>query len=143
MQFSTTLNRSITASPAVGASHRQSVALWTVQGILAAVFLFAGGMKLVSPSDALADQSDLPVLFMRFVGLCEFLGAAGLILPGVLHIRPRLTPLAAAGLVGIMIGATVVTIGTMGAAPAVMPFAVGILAATIAYSRTRRPSPSR
>ena len=46
-----------------------------------------------------------------FIGVAEVLGAIGLILPGVLRIRPGLTPLAAAGLVIIMIGATVIGLG--------------------------------
>ena len=70
--------------------------LWTVQGLLAALFLFAGGMKLVTPIAALTQQIALPGLFLRFIGLVEVLGALGLILPGLLRIRPALTPLAAA-----------------------------------------------
>ena len=52
----------------------------------------------------------LPVLFIRFIGVCEILGAIGMILPGLTGIRPGLTPLGAAGLVVIMIGATVVNV---------------------------------
>ena len=52
----------------------------------------------------------MPGLFLRFIGLCEVLGALGLILPRLLGIRPGLTPLAATGLVIIMVGATVVTL---------------------------------
>ncbi len=84
--------------------------LWTVQGLLALIFLFAGGMKLVLPIEALTKQMPLPGLFLRFIGVAEVLGAIGLILPGLLRIRPGLTPLAAAGLVIIMIGATVLTL---------------------------------
>jgi hypothetical protein len=50
----------------------------------------------------------LPGWFLRFLGVAAVLGALGLVLPGLLRIRPGLTPLAAAGLVIIMIGATVV-----------------------------------
>ncbi|MFN2517005.1 MAG: DoxX family protein, partial [Pyrinomonadaceae bacterium] len=57
----------------------------------------------------------------------------GLILPGLLRIRPGLTPLAAAGLVIIMIGATVLTIAGDGVGPALIPLVVGILAAFVAY----------
>src|SRR3989442_3981849 len=82
-------------------------ALWIVQALLAAVFLFAGGAKLVLPLDKLTGPVAMPGWFLRFIGVCEVLGAIGLILPGLLRIRPGLTPLAAAGLVIIMIGATV------------------------------------
>ena len=85
-------------------------ALWIVQGLLALVFLFAGGMKLVLPLEQLTGPVPLPGLFVRFIGVAEMLGALGLILPGLLGIRPGLTPLAAVGLVIIMIGATVVTL---------------------------------
>ncbi len=112
-------------------------ALWIVQGLLALIFLFAGGMKLVMPIEALTEQLPLPGLFVRFIGVCEVLGAIGLILPGLLRLRPGLTPLAAAGLVIIMIGATVVTLATMDAALALIPLVVGLLAAFVAYGRWR------
>jgi DoxX-like family len=112
--------------------------LWTMQGLLALVFLFAGGSKFVLPADALT--KDTPMLsagFLRFVGVCEVLGGLGLILPGLLRIRPRLAPLAAAGLIVIMIGATVVTLMVNGFAMALIPFAVGILLAFVMYGRSR------
>ena len=114
-------------------------ALWIVQGLLALVFLFAGGIKLVTPIDELMAQMPLPLpgLFVQFIGVAEVLGALGLILPGLLRIRPGLTPLAAAGLVIIMIGATVITAMDGPLAPALVPFIVGVLAATVAYGRWR------
>jgi len=111
------------------------VTLWVIQGLLAAVFLFAGGFKLAMPLAALAKVSPLPPLFLKFVSVCEVTGAFGLILPGLLHIREGLTPLAAAGLVIIMIGATISTIAVLGLAPAVLPFVVGTLAAVVAWGR--------
>ena len=60
-----------------------------------------------------------------------------MILPGLLRIRPGLTPLAAAGLVIIMIGATVLTLASGDVALALIPFAVGLLAAFVAYGRLR------
>ncbi len=117
---------------------RASALLWTVQGALAALFLFAGGYKLALPFAALAKVSPLPPLFLKFIGACEVTGAIGLVLPGLLRIRTGLTPLAAAGLVVIMIGATVITVATQGVAPAALPFVVGILALTVAYGRWQR-----
>jgi uncharacterized membrane protein YphA (DoxX/SURF4 family) len=123
--------------------------LWIVQILLALLFLFAGGTKLVIPPDVLAamgspNQIPLPGWFVRFIGVVEVLGALGLILPGLLRIKPWLTPLAAAGLVVIMIGATALTIAADGFAAGVLPLMVGLLAAFVAYGRWRvAPHPAR
>jgi DoxX-like family len=112
-------------------------ALWIVQGLLALLFLFAGGMKLVLPLEKMAGPIAFPGFFLRSIGVVEVLGALGLILPGLLRIRPGLTLLAAAGLVIFMIGATVVTLAGGDVAPALMPALVGLLAAFVAYGRWR------
>jgi DoxX-like family len=112
-----------------------NVALWIVQALLALLFLFAGGMKLVMPIEELTAQMPLPGLFVRFIGVVEVLGALGVILPGLTGIRPGLTPLAAAGLVIVMIGATVFTLLKGSIAMALMPLVVGVLAAFVAYGR--------
>ena len=115
---------------------RHNRLLWTIQGLLAALFLFAGVFKLVAPGDQLAIQAPgIPVPFLRFIATMEVLGALGLLLPGALRIKPQLTPLAAAGLVIIMIGATVVTALTVSVPGALFPLIVGVLAATVAYGR--------
>ena len=116
-----------------------NLALWIVQALLAALFLFAGGMKLVMPIEEMLKQMPLPlpVWFLRFTGVVELLGAIGLILPRLLRIRPGLTPLAAAGLVIVMIGAVAYTLAAGDVASALMPLAVGILAAFVAYGRWR------
>jgi uncharacterized membrane protein YphA (DoxX/SURF4 family) len=112
-------------------------ALWTTQALLAALFLAAGSMKLLTPSDQLTQLVPLPVLLTKCVGAAECLGAIGLILPGLLKIRPELTILAAAELVHIMIGATIVTLVIADPLSAVMPLAVGALCAFVAYGRSR------
>jgi len=114
-----------------------NLALWILQTLLALVFLWAGGFKLVAPVEEMTKQMPLPGLFLRFIALCEVLGTIGLILPGLLRIRPGLTPLAAAGLSIIMIGATVVTLMTGDIATALIPLTVGILATFVAYGRWR------
>ena len=126
-----------------------SYVLWIIQLLLALLFLFAGGTKLVIPPDVLAsmgspNQIPLPGWFVRFIGVCEVLGALGLILPGLLRIKPWLTPLAAAGLVVIMIGATALTVAADGVAAGVVRLVVGLLAAFVAYGRWRlTPHPAR
>lgn len=118
-----------------------NIALWIIQALLALLFLWAGGMKLVTPVEEMLQQMPLPLpfpgLFLRFIGVCEVLGALGLILPRFFNIRPGLTPLAAAGLVVIMIGATVLTLMIGSAAMALMPLVTGILCAFVAYGRWR------
>src|SRR6266478_6226815 len=114
-----------------------NVVLWIVQGLLAALFLIAGGAKLVLPLDQMTGPVALPGWFLRFIGVAEVLGALGLVLPELLRIRPGLTPLAAAGLVIIMIGATVVMWAGGIVAVALMNVVVALLAAFVAYGRWR------
>ena len=114
-------------------------ALWIVQIILAALFLVAGGSKFFVPAEQLTQGMPawLSVSFLHFVGACEVLGAIGLILPGLLRIKPGLTPLAAAGLTIIVIGATGVTLMGGMLATALFPAVTAILAAFVAYGRWR------
>jgi uncharacterized membrane protein len=110
-------------------------ALWIVQGLLALLFLFAGVMKFIMSIEEMTRQLRLPAAFLWFIGVAEICGGLGLILPSLLRIRPGLTPLAAAGLVIIMIGATIVSLMIGPVALAAMPFVVGLLAAFVAYGR--------
>ena len=115
-----------------------NIVLWIIQILLGLLFLWAGGIKLVLPSDQLRGPGiNFPVWFLRFIGVVEVLGGLGLILPGLLKIKPGLTPLAAAGLVILMIGATV--IGVIGGPPAFasIPLLCGTLAGFVAYGRWR------
>jgi uncharacterized membrane protein YphA (DoxX/SURF4 family) len=114
-----------------------NVALWIAQVLLALIFLFAGGMKLVMPVEELTAQMPMPGVLVRSIGIVEVLGGLGVILPWLTGIRPGLTPLAAAGLVIIMIGATVVTVMIVNIAMALIPLVVGLLAAFVAYGRWR------
>jgi hypothetical protein len=111
--------------------------LWVVQALLALLFVFAGGMKLVLPLDQLTGPIALPGWFTRFIGVAEVLGGLGLVLPSLLRIEPWLTPLAALGLILVMIGAIVITLagGMVGAA--LFSLVVGLLAAFVAYGRWR------
>jgi hypothetical protein len=111
------------------------VILWILQGLLAALFLFAGGFKLSTPFADLARLSPLPAAFLKFIGLCEVLGALGLVLPGLFRVQSALTPLAASGLGLIMIGAVVVTALTQHVAAAGFPLVVGLLTGVVAVGR--------
>ena len=117
-----------------------NIALWIVQGLLTALFLFGGFVKLTMPAEELAAICSLPVLFVRFISVCELLGGLGLVLPGILKIRTELTPLAAAGLTIITLGAAGLTAaGVDGADPmtALFPLTAALLSAFGAYGRWR------
>ena len=119
-----------------------NILLWITQIVLALLFLFAGGTKLVLSSETLAsmgspNQVVLPIWFIKFIGVAEVLGALGLILPGALRRQQHLTALAALWLTIIMIGAVVVT--TIGDGPkmAITPLVVGLLCGLVAYARMK------
>jgi uncharacterized membrane protein YphA (DoxX/SURF4 family) len=78
-------------------SKGQKIAMWIISGLLTALFLFAGLPKLLMPAKMLSQWVYAP-WFLTVVGVCETMGAIGLLIP-------RLAALAAAGLSGIMIGA--------------------------------------
>ena len=116
-----------------------NIALWIAQILLALIFIFAGVIKFVTPMDEMLKQMPiaLPPAFLIFTGIVEVLGGLGVILPWLLNIRPGLTPPAAVGLVIVMIGAVVYTIAAGDPAPALIPAAVGLLAAFVAWGRWR------
>ncbi|HEX2213101.1 MAG TPA: DoxX family protein [Mycobacterium sp.] len=89
-----------------------NVALWIVAGLLAAVYLFSGGGKLILSKQKMASISpharwveDFSAGSVKAIGVLEILGAVGLILPAALDIAPVLVPLASLGLMLIMVGA--------------------------------------
>jgi len=112
--------------------------LWTAQILVALLFLFAGLMKFIMPAEKMQQGPIVfPMAFLYFIGVCECLGALGLVLPAATRVRTELTPLAAAGLTIIMIGATTVSILAMGVAAGIFPAVVGVVTSWIAYGRTR------
>jgi hypothetical protein len=128
-------DRTISQKAAMGSRRSANFAMWAIQVLLAAMFVFAGGMKLVMPVEMMTRESSLPGLFLRFIGCAEVLGAFGLVLPWGFRIRRELTPIAAMGLIVIMVGATVITVHANGLAPALVPLFVACLLATVAYGR--------
>ena len=125
-----------------------SVALWVVQILLAALFLNAGFLKGTQPIASIAPMipwaPDVPEPLVRFIGVSELAGAIGLVLPAWTRIRPTLTPLAACGLVVVMLLAALFHIsrGEWMNVPFVLT--LGALAAFVAWGRlTRAPIPPR
>ena len=112
--------------------------LWLLQILLAILFVVMGGVKFLMPSQDLAKglPDYLPLWFIYFIGACEILGGIGLIVPWLTKIKPSLTPLAAIGLLIIMIGATVIS-AQMDIKGAPIPATVGLLCAFVAYGRMK------
>ncbi len=119
-----------------------NILLWIIQFLLALLFLWSGGFKLVTPYNELMamgspNQVQLGELLMKFIGVCEVLGGLGLVLPGLTRIKPGLTPLAALGLLIIMIGAVVLSAMGDGIKTAIVPAVTGLLLIFVMYGRTK------
>src|SRR5437660_7675530 len=116
-----------------------NILLWIIQVLLALLFIFSGSMKFVMSVQQMNEQAAvvLPGMFLHFIGVCEFLGGIGLILPALLRIKPGLTPLAAAGLAIITAGATVITLMGPIKGMALVPLVTCMLCFVVAYSRWR------
>ena len=114
------------------------IALWITQVLLALIFAMAGGMKLLSPASQLAPMfGSTPLALIRFIGAAEIAAAVGLLLPSLTRILPVLTPLAAIGLVTVMVCAVFFHIsrGEWTSLPGVG--LLGILAGFTAWGRLR------
>lgn len=113
--------------------------LWIVQVLLALAFLVAGFMMALQPIERLKKRmhwvTHYPVNFVRLVGIVAILGSLGLMLPGLTHILPWLTPVAAVGLVFMMIGALVVHLRLKEYTALVPPIILLFLFLFIVYGR--------
>jgi len=114
---------------------KTTILLWTVQGLLAALFLFAGSMKFIMPVEVMTKGTSLTGGFIHFIGVCEVLGALGLVLPGLTKVHRELTPFAAVGLLSIMIGAVTLTVAGPQPVQAILPAVVLVLCAVVALAR--------
>ena len=118
-----------------------NIALWIVQVLLAALFLFAGGQKLMlsrgaliqTPMGGYAKKYSANVL--KLLGALEVLGAIGLILPWLTGILPWLTPLAATGLALVMVGATYVRLTRKETQLAIGTIVFFLMSLFVAYGR--------
>lgn len=119
-----------------------NVALWLGQLLLAFMFATGGLMKATAPFETLHAQvpwtPHVPDLLVRFIGVSEFLGGIGVLLPAITRIRPQLTPLAALGLMTVMVLATGFHI--MRAEWEALPWTVGLalVALFVAWGRARK-----
>lgn len=136
IQDSTTSKKS-KASPRKGLS----IALWISQILLAVMFGMAGFMKATQPIDQLSAMlpfvAQMPEGLVRFIGVSELAGAIGLILPAALRILPVLAPLAASGLVVVMLLATGFHISRGEFSHLPVNFILGSLAAFVAWERLK------
>ena len=117
------------------------IALWVAQVLLAGMFLMTGFMKLTQPVDALAGQMPwvltVPVALVRFIGAAELAGALGLLLPSLTRIQPRLTVLAALGLVVVMVLASGLHLSRGEGAMVPMNLVLAAVAGFIAWGRSK------
>lgn len=115
-----------------------NILLWVVQGLLAAAFL-AHGLMLLFPPAALIEpmNSIMSTGFRLFLGVAEVLAAVGLTLPGMTRIMPWLVPAAAAGIIVVMIGATVLHVQRNEVNSAITTAVLLVMAAFVAYMRWR------
>ena len=115
-----------------------NVLLWVLQGFLALFFCLASGApKLFLPPEMLGMPIPLPQAFVLLIGVCEILGGLGLVLPGLLHTRTGLTPLAAACLALLTVCAAVYQVAGGQPGNAVFAIVMGLIAAFVAYGRWR------
>lgn len=118
-----------------------------VPGVLALVFLGAGLMKLRTPYAAMAADPKMDWVkaytpgFVRFLGMAEMLGGLGLILPRVTGVAPFLVPVAAGGLLVIMLGAIGTHLRRKEGPMVVPPFLLALVLGYLMYRSLALPPP--
>jgi uncharacterized membrane protein YphA (DoxX/SURF4 family) len=115
-----------------------NILLWVLQVLLALAF-FAHGLLFVFPPAAMVDQmnASLPRWFQLVLGIAEVLAAVGLTLPGVTRVQPWLVPCAAAGVMIVMISATIFHLMRGEVSSAITTLVLLAMATFIAYMRWR------
>ena len=116
-----------------------NAALWTVQVILAIMFVMAGAVKLMKDKGELAEKmgwvEDFSQSTIRLIGTAEIMGAIGLIAPALTGIAPILTPLAASGLAVVAMGAMVVHVRRREYPAALMTIMLAAMSVFVAWGR--------
>ncbi len=113
--------------------------LWILQIVLAIAFGLAGFGKLTQPREKMQERmgwvEDYSPRTITLIGTLELLAAIGLILPAATGILPWLTPLAALGLVVVMVLAIPVHLRRHEAAMVVVNVVLALVAAFVAWQR--------
>jgi|SRR5215204_6046268 len=118
-----------------------NIVVWVVTGLLAAVFLMAGAMKLAKSKEQLlkdpqmAWAGDFSPGVIKLIGVAEVLGALGLVLPGAFDVATALVPAAAIGLALVMVGAFITHLRRRETQGAVTTFVLFALAVFVAVER--------
>ena len=119
-----------------------NIIAWILQILLGAMFLMTGLMKSFQPINELATSlpwvKDVSAGFVRFVGISELLAGLGLILPSVLKYKTFLTPLAALGIILIMIGAAAFHISRGETGVIGMNLILAVMALYVAWARHKK-----
>ena len=114
------------------------IALWIVQGLLAAAFLAHGLMFLFPPAAVEAQMNaSLPRWFQLFLGVAEVAAAIGITVPGILRVRTELVPLASVGIMIVMIAATIFHVVRVEYSSAMITLVLLLLATLVAWQRAR------
>jgi uncharacterized membrane protein YphA (DoxX/SURF4 family) len=115
------------------------IALWVIQVLVAVAFLGAGATKLSQPKEKLVKNmawvEDFSQRTVRLIGALEVLGAIGVVVPALTGVLPWLTPLAALGLVLLMIGAALTHLRRAEYGYIAMNTVLLVLAAFVVYGR--------
>ena len=122
-----------------------NILLWVLQALLAAAFLAHGLLLLMPPADIAAQMTaELPRSFWVFLGVAEVAAAVGITLPGATRILPWLVPAAAAGIMFVMVSATIWHVMRGEISSAVVTLVLLVMATFVAYMRWRvHPLPAR
>jgi hypothetical protein len=122
-----------------------NILLWVLQALLAAAFLAHGLLLLMPPAEIAAQMTaELPRSFWVFLGVAEVAAAVGITLPGVTRILPWLVPAAAAGIMFVMVSATIWHVMRGEISSAVVTLVLLVMATFVAYMRWRvHPLPAR
>lgn len=118
-----------------------NIVLWTLQVVLALAFLAHGLLFLFPPAEAAAQMNaTLPRWFQVFLGVAEVAAAIGLTVPGVTGIQRRLVPLAALGIIIVMVGATILHVVRSEWSSAAITLVLLAMACAVAHWRGRSPT---
>ena len=119
-----------------------NLTLWIAQVLLAATFIWGGSMKLFQPIEKLSAMwpwtGQIPAALVKLTGIIDLSGAIGLILPSLLRIQPKLTPITAIGVIALMICASIFHIIRGEASVIGVNIVLAVIAAFVAWGRFKK-----